>query len=174
MLLKEIIAVAREQGIAFGSLQVLDSMHVSADVNVPKDDTRQSNGQAPRDGDAAWGVKHTKKVRDQEGKIVKQKEYFYGYKQHVSLNAETGLITSVTHTAGNRYDGHHLPTLITSDLAQGIPVETATADKAYDDGGNHEFLKSKGIHSAIRLNAYRTAKKDSHKEIWLALQQTPE
>jgi len=174
MLLQEIIAIAKEQAIAFGSLQVLDSVHVIADVNVPKDEGRKSKGQTPHDPDAAWGAKHTKKVRDQQGKIVKQTEYFYGYKQHVSLNAATGLITSVTHTAGNAYDGHELPTLVKSDVAQGIPVETVTADKAYDDGENHEFLWSNNMHSAIRLNDYRTDKKDNNKAIWIDLKQSPE
>ena len=174
MLLQEIIAIAKEQAIAFGSLQVLDSVHVIADVNVPKDEGRKSKGQTPHDPDAAWGAKHTKKVRDQQGKIVKQTEYFYGYKQHVSLNAATGLITSVTHTAGNAYDGHELPTLVKSDVAQGIPVESVTADKAYDDGENHEFLWSNNMHSAIRLSDYRTDKKDDNKGIWIELKQSPE
>jgi len=174
MLLQEIIAIAKEQAIVFGSLQVLDSVHVIADVNVPKDEGRKSKGQTPHDPDAAWGAKHTKKVRDQQGKIVKQTEYFYGYKQHVSLNAATGLITSVTHTAGNAYDGHELPTLVKSDVAQGIPVESVTADKAYDDGENHEFLWSNNMHSAIRLNDYRTDKKDDNKGIWIELKQSPE
>jgi len=173
-LLQEIIAIAKEQGIAFGSIQVLDSVHVIADVNIPKDESRQNKGHAPRDGDAAWGVKHSKKVRDQQGNTIVQKEYFFGYKQHVSLNAATGLITSVTHTAGNAYDGHQLPALVENDLAQGIPVKIATADKAYDDGENHEFLRSHNMHSAIRLNDYRTTKKDDNKSIWIALQQTPE
>jgi len=174
MLLQEIIAIAKEQGISFGSLQVLDSVHVIADVNVPKDEGRQSKGQAARDGDAAWGVKHTKKFRDQQGNKVEQKEYFYGYKQHASLNAATGLITSVTHTPGNAYDGHELPALVMSDVTQGIPVKTVAADKAYDDGENHEFLWSNHMHSAIRLNDYRTTKKDDNKGIWIALQQSPE
>jgi IS5 family transposase len=173
-LLQEIIAIAKEQAIVFGSLQVLDSVHVIADVNVPKDDQRKDRGQAPHDPDAAWGVKHTKKVRDEKGTVVKHKEYFFGYKQHVSLNAATGLITSVTHTAGNAYDGHQLPTLVENDLAQGSPVKIAAADKAYDDGENHEFLWSHKMHSAIRLNDYRTTRKDDNKSIWIALQQTPE
>jgi IS5 family transposase len=174
MLLQEIIAIAKEQAIVFGSLQVLDSVHVIADVNVPKDEQRKDRGQTPHDPDAAWGVKHTKKVRDQQGNIVKQKEYFFGYKQHVSLNAATGLITSVTHTSGNTYDGHQLPALVKSDVAQGIPVQTVAADKAYDDGENHEFLWSNNMYSAIRLNEYRTNKKDDNKDIWITLQRSPE
>jgi IS5 family transposase len=174
MLLQEIIAIAQEKGVAFGSLQIVDSVHVIADVNVPKDEHRKDKGQTPHDPDAAWGVKHSKKVRDERGNTVVQKEYFFGYKQHVSLNAATGLITSVTHTAGNAYDGHQLPTLVKSDVAQGIPVKTVTADKGYDDGENHEFLQSNGMHSAIRLNDYRTNKKDDNKGVWIALQQSPE
>jgi IS5 family transposase len=173
MLLQEIIIIAKEKGVAFGA-QILDSVHVIADVNVPKDEQRKDKGQTPHDPDAAWGAKHTKKVHDQHGNTVKQTEYFFGYKQHVSLNAATGLITSVTHTAGNSYDGHQLPILVKADLAQGIPVKSVTADRGYDDGENHEYLQANGMHSAIRLNDYRTTKKDANKGIWIALKQSPE
>ena len=173
-LLQEIIVIAKEKGVAFGALQILDSVHVIADVNVQKDNQRKAKGETPRDADAAWGVKHTKTMRDPQGNTVKQTEYFFGYKQHVSLNAATGLITSVTHTSGNSYDGHQLPTLVKSDLAQGIPVKTVTADRGYDDGENHTYLQDNGIYSAIRLNDYRTNKKDANKAIWIALKQSPE
>jgi hypothetical protein len=49
---------------------------------------------------------------------------------------------------------------------QGIPVETYTADKEYDDGDNHYYLESKGLHSAIRLKRTRTEKKDKYKQRW--------
>jgi IS5 family transposase len=63
---------------------------------------------------------------------------------------------------------------VTSDLAQGIPVRIVAADKAYDDGENHEFLWSHDMYSAIRLNEYRTTKKDDNKDIWIALEQSAE
>ena len=34
----------------------------------------------------------------------------------------------------------------------------------YDDGENHYYLELRGIHSAIRLNNYRTQKKDKNNE----------
>jgi len=78
-------------------------VHTVADVNTAKDDRRQKEGKSPRDGDAAWGVKHTKRVRDDKGNSVKIPHYFHGYKMHASLNTVSELITSLTVTPGNAY-----------------------------------------------------------------------
>ena len=48
------------------ALQVVDSTHTLVDVNVRKDEGRQArDGKPPRDGGARWGVKHTRRVRDE-------------------------------------------------------------------------------------------------------------
>jgi len=173
-LLTEIIRIAREKGIHFGTIQVLDSVHTVADVNVEKDEKRQNkDGKPPRDPNAKWGVTGSRRVKDEHGQPVEQKEHFYGYKAHVSLNAENGLITSMVHTPGNAYDGHQLRALVARDLAQGLPVNIVTADRAYDDSDNHVLLSSKNIHSAIRLHSYRTQKKDRNKDVWLRLLDSP-
>lgn len=172
-MLREIIAVAQELGIAFGPIQVVDSVHTVADVNTRKDESRQKKGgKGPRDPSAQWGVKHTRKVKDDKGETVEQPEYFYGYKAHVSLNSEAELITSVRVTPGNKYDGHELPYLVRKDLSQGIGVEIVTADRGYDDGDNHYLLESLGIQSAIRLNDYRTKKKDENKRVWVEMMES--
>ena len=152
-LLSDIVQIAKEKGIQFGKIQVLDSVHTSADVNVQKDDQRRrKEGKPPRDGDARWGVKGTRKARTDKGERVTIRETFYGYKAHVSLNSATHLITSVAVTGGNAYDGHLLPVLVKSDLAQALPVGIVSADRGYDDSDNHILLWDKGIHSGIRLN----------------------
>jgi IS5 family transposase len=173
-MLSEIIHIALESGIQFGSIQILDSVHSIANVNIPKDEGRKKKGKAPRDPDASWGVKHTRKVKDEHGNTKEQKEYFYGYKAHVSMNAENGMITNLVSTPGNAYDGHQLPELVNRDLHLGLPFDTVAADRGYDDGSNHYFLQTKGLYSAIHLNSYRTQKKDENKEIWLQLKSTPE
>lgn len=38
----------------FGKLQVVDSVHLVADVNITKDKQRQKDGSPPRDKDAEW------------------------------------------------------------------------------------------------------------------------
>lgn len=173
-LLQDIVSLALEKGIVFGSVQVVDSTHSVADVNVKKDQSRQEKGKPPRDGSASWGVKRSYKVKDEKGQQREKKVYFYGYKAHASLNAQSGLITSLVHTAGNAPDGKQFARLLRKDLEQGLPVAIVTADRGYDDTDNHWFLWDQGIDSAICLNDYRTEKKDPSKAIWLQLQQTPQ
>jgi IS5 family transposase len=173
-LLEEIVQIALQSGIQFDAIQLVDSVHSIANVNTDKDPKRQKKGKGPRDPDARWGVKHKRKVQTEDGNEEEQVQYFYGYKAHVSLNAENGLITSLDTTSGEVYDGHYFTELVDHDLKQALPVETYAADKGYDDGENHYNLEVRGLHSAIRLKKTRTEKKDPNKQIWLDLRQTPQ
>ena len=103
-LLAEIIRQAQARGVRFGTIQVVDSTHVVANVNVVKEEARVAAGQPPRDGGARWGVKGKRVVRDAQGARVVREEYFYGYKVHASLNAAAEMITRVVVTAGNAPD----------------------------------------------------------------------
>lgn len=169
-LFNEIVKIAWEKGVKFGKLQIVDSVHLVADVNVEKDRKRQKEDQGPRDKDASWGAKGDKVVVDKDGKKHREGQYFYGYKDQVSLNADTELVTSVIPGYANDYDGHKLKELVEKDLGKGIEIEVVTGDKGYDDGENHYDLKQKGIKSAIRLKKHRTEKKDKNKESWLELE----
>ncbi len=172
-LLEEIVQIALSKGVRFGAIQIVDSVHSTANVNTDKDHHRQGKGKGPRDPDARWGVKHARKVKNEAGKEEKQIEYFYGYKAHISLNAENNLITGLEATSGEIHDSQHFTSLVDHDLHQSLPVETYTADKAYDDGENHYNLEVRGLHSAIRLKRTRTEKKDDAKQVWLDLCHTP-
>jgi len=171
-MLKEIVQIAVQNNIHFGSIQIVDSVHSVANVNTAKDKSREAKGKGPRDPDARWGAKHKHNVKTEDGQQIKQTEYFYGYKAHVSLNAETGLITSLEVTSGEAYDGHHFCSLVDQDLQQDLPVETYAGDKGYDDGENHLHLQLCGLHSAIRLKDTRTGKKDGNKGVWVELAKT--
>jgi IS5 family transposase len=173
-LLERIVQEAIIRGVRFGSIQIIDSVHSIADVNTGKDKNRESKGKGPHDPDAQWGAKHTRNVKNKEGKEEKQTEYFFGYKAHMSMNAESGMITSMEVTSGEAYDGHHFCSLVDHDLKQKLPLDTYTGDKGYDDGNNHYYLGYRGLHSAIRLKRTRTQKKDDNKQIWLELEKTPQ
>lgn len=174
-MLGQIVKEAMLRGVKFGSIQIVDSVHSIADVNTDKDKKRQDkDGKGPRDGDAHWGVKHKRKVKNEKGEDVEQTEYFYGYKAHVSMNAESGIITNLETTSGEAYDGHHFCSLVDRDLKHEIPVNTYAGDKGYDDGNNHLHLELKKLHSAIRLKKTRTKKKDANKQVWLELEKTPQ
>jgi hypothetical protein len=77
-------------------------------------------------------------------------------------------------TAGNAPDNEQFAELVARDRAQGLAVETYAADRGYDDTENHYLLESLGLHSAIRLKRTRTEKRDRNKEVWMALQATPQ
>ena len=123
-MLAEIVQTAVESGIQFGSIQIVDSVHSIATVNTAKDRVRQKHGEEPRDPDARWGVKHKRKVKTEHGKEEEQTEYFYGYKAHVSMNAENSLITSLETSSEEAYDGRYFCSLVDQDLAQQLPVNT--------------------------------------------------
>lgn len=68
-LLDTIVREARGRGVKFGSIQIVDSVHTVANVNTAKDRKRQDKeGKGPRDPDAQWGVKHKRKVKNEQGK----------------------------------------------------------------------------------------------------------
>jgi transposase, IS5 family len=172
-LLAEIVQMALTSGIQFGTFQVVDGVHSAANVNTAKDHGRKEDGKGPRDPDAKWGVKGNQKAKDQNGQDVDQVKYFYGYKGHVSMNAESNLITSLEVTSGEAYDGHHFCSLVDQDMAQNIPADTYSADRGYDDGNNHFYLEHLNLQSAICLKDIRTKKKDANKEVWLEMIQSP-
>jgi IS5 family transposase len=168
----EIIKIAREKGVKFGQLQIVDSVHVIADVNVRKDKQRQQEGNPPRDRDAGWGSKG-KKTEETGNGTEKRIKYFYGYKDQVSLNSEAEMVTTVIPGQASDYDGHKLMRVVDKDLTK-VKVDIVATDKGYDDGENHYALEQKGIHSAIRLNRRRLEKKDVNKDGWMKLAESPE
>ena len=154
--LQMIVSLAKQKGISFGQIQVVDATHTTADVDVKKDDERKKGGKGPRDGEAFWGSKGKKTVRTSDGNIVKVNKMFYGYKAHLSLNAESEIITAVIVTPGNKPDGQQFPGLVQKDEEAGIEARVYAGDRGYDDGDNHELLFCRGKNSALRLNHYRT------------------
>lgn len=168
-LFEQIVRLARAKGIKFGQLQVVDSTHSVADVDVSEDEKRQKEGKEPRDSDARWGAKGKVRVQRADGEVEVRTKYFYGHKQHISLNAETGIVTSAVHTSGEAPDGKQLEELVRKDEEVGVEAQVYAGDKGYDDGDNHEMLESRGKKSALRLNRYRTHKKDRNKEKWVRM-----
>jgi len=164
-LLRDVLVMAISQGVEFGTIQVMDSTHTLADVNVTKDKRRNDEGKGRRGGDARWGTK---------GKRGGKRRTFYGYKMHTAMNAESEMITSLVVTGGNAHDGKQLPKLVEKDQELGVTIETYAADRGYDDSENHYLLETKDMHSAIILNRYRTEKKDTNKQVWIDLKGTPQ
>lgn len=161
---------ARGQGVEMGSLQVLDSVHTQADVNLLKDRDRQDADQPPRDPDAQVVNKGKRRVVEPDGERGERVVRYRGYKSHVAVNAATGLVTAVVPARGNTADNKAFPAVRARDRAQGLGVTTYGGDRAYDDTDIYCRLDEEGLQTAICLNDYRTQKKDANKEPWLALE----
>jgi transposase, IS5 family len=165
----QVLWQARGQGIRMGAIQVVDSVHTVADVDNEADRQRQNDGKPPRDGQAQLVKKGKRRRTEPDGSQVTKEVLYRGYKTHVSLNAETGLITSLIPTGGSAADNRQFEALLAHDEAQGVGATIYAGDKAYDDIGCHGALIEAGKQAALRLHAYRTQKKNPHKEPWLRI-----
>lgn len=169
----DLLAQARRQGLEMGSIQVLDSVHTQADVNNEKDRDRQNRGQGPRDPEAQVINKGRRPVVEADGTVTQKAIRYRGYKTHVALNAETGIVTSIAPGPGNSADNRAFPALRAHDRSLGLPTQIYAGDRAYDDTDIHARLAAEGLQSGITLHNYRTQKKDGHKEVWLELAANP-
>lgn len=164
---------ARDQGLRLGRIQLVDSVHTQADVNAEKDRGRQEKGQAARDADARVVNKGERDVVEADGRKVKKQIRYRGYKTHVSVDAKTGLVTSVLPSWGDSADNKAFPQLLEHDLSLHLPTHTYGGDKAYDDTDIFERIEQQKMHVGIKLRSTRTRKKDPNKQRWLDLKKTP-
>jgi IS5 family transposase len=75
-----------------------------------------------------------------------------GYKAHIVVEEESGIITEVATTPANATDGSQLlPLLKEQEKAHSLTPQELTADKAYDWGENLESLASKKTIANIAL-----------------------
>jgi IS5 family transposase len=169
-----IIRQAMEHGLQLGPTQIGDSVHTEADVNNEKDRERQEKGKPPRDPDAQVVNKGKREVVEPDGRKTTRQIRYKGYKAHVSVNAETGLTTTVIPARGNTADNKAFAALLAHDHSLDLPTTTYGGDRAYDDTDIHERIEAAGLHSGICLNDYRTKKKDPNKQRWFDLLATPE
>ena len=138
----QIVLQAREAGLVSDRLQIIDATHLQAKVDLfrlpePPADTPPAVAPGSPDPDARFGRKSEKKS-------------FYGYKEHIGIDADSELVTGVRVTAGNVADSQILGPLIDSH------AQEVTADKGYDTDANHRQLQEGGQRSSIIVKANRT------------------
>ena len=178
----ELIIQAKKMGVKFGEIQIVDATHSDANMNIDRDNGRKKKKKESVDKDAKWGVKHSRKVKDDKGKTYNQKQCFLGYKTHASLNEKTGIVTSLKVSPGNKYDGHYLPSLVKKDQKKKLIAAKKikklkeqerkiiyACDRGYDDGENHTLLEDNNLGDAIKIKNTRLTKKDKNKDKWKKL-----
>lgn len=134
-----IIERARAAGLIHDRLRIIDATHFEAKVDLfrlPKSEAGAAAQNSP-DAEARFGRKSKSKG-------------FYGYKEHVAIDADSELITAVAVTPGNVADSEVFAPLVDA------PAREVTADKGYDTNDNHQRLKRNGQRSSIIVKKNRT------------------
>jgi len=107
-MLEQIVTIAQEAGIVFGPLQLVDSTHSIADVDLAQEKHRDDDDRGPRDPGARWGCKGVYTFHDGEGEPHRRRKYFYGlYLDGVELSSQvahrpTGHRVNLNHGYGQR------------------------------------------------------------------------
>jgi hypothetical protein len=169
-----ILQQAVAAGVELGKIQVVDSVHTVADVDNDADRKRQEQGKPPRDRQARLVKKGRRRQTGPDGKVTIRAVRYRGYKAHVSLNALTGLITSLWPTGGNAADNRQFPHLLAHDQEVGVGAEIYAGDKAYDDTDLHVRLWEHGIFPAFRLRTSRTDGDSAQSLLWQRIKASPE
>jgi len=163
---------ARDHGLSFGKIQLVDSVHTQADVNGEKEAARQEKGVSPRDPEARVVDKGTRVVTDADGTRKRKRIRHKGYKTHTSMDAKTRLVTSLVPDYGNSADNKAFAALFAHDRSLNLPTDTYGGDKAYDDTAIFEVIEQAGMHVGIKLRRFRTSKKDPNKERWIEIKES--
>jgi IS5 family transposase len=165
----QIIGQARDLGVVLGSIQLVDSVHTEANVDRTRNRERREQGLPSTDPEATIVHKGKRSVVEADGTVHQQEVTYLGFKTHVSMDAETGIVTSIKPAMGNTADGAQMPDLIKHDSALGVPGWIYAADRGYDDGDLIAFLEHLRKYPAIRLKDFRTAPSNKNAAKWLAM-----
>jgi len=138
----QIIAQARDAGLVHDRLRIIDATHLQTKVDLFRlpaapPGTPPSEAPGSPDPDARFGRKSAK-------------QSFYGYKEHIAIDADSELITAVAVTPGNVADSEVFIPLVDRQARE------VTADKGYDTNANHQKLKAGGQRSSIITKENRT------------------
>lgn len=124
------------RGLILKKGTLVDATVIEAAPKKPSQNEDGSAGKSPIDPEADWTKKGGK--------------YLFGYKAHVGVDQESGLIRRVVMTPAHVHDGEMLGEVISGDELW------AFADKAYDSKKNHKILEAKNVENGILMKGTKT------------------
>lgn len=157
--LSKIFARVREglknKGLILENFTFVDSTHL-----VSKNNVWEERDKAISKKYEEFNNKVLKKIaRDKQATIgcKGNKKFWYGYKKHISVDMQSGLINKVKVTTANEQDGNHVKSV--------CPTKGAVyGDKGYCTTKSVTDIKSKGCHAApIKKNNMKGKNRDLDK-----------
>jgi len=150
----KIVELARANKLVSNKLYIVDSTDVKAKVDMFRvtEEIKKSKDENGNDSNPNKDGGFTTPDPDAKfGRKSKNKK-FYGYKEHLCVDAESEIIVGRKTTPGNELDGNHFQDVIPG---KSLP-KVITADKSYDDKKNHKYLAVKRIRNGIILRKNHT------------------
>lgn len=144
--LNQITNGLQEQLPLFGDEVAIDSTSVRTHSNPNKES--KITGEVS-DPEAAWGFKTDARSKKKDGK-----EFFFGYKVHMVVDANYHVPITFKLMAANHNDSPQLPGLMDKayETFDWFDPKVATADRGYDAATNFEYLYvKKGIDPVIHI-----------------------
>lgn len=120
---------------------IVDATLVEAAVKKPDQKENGDAGKSEVDKDAEWVCKGSKR--------------YFGYKAHMSVDANKGFILKAKFTKAKCFEGHVLEEMLPEKQ------EWVFADKAYQSKSNEQLLKNRGIKNGIMRKAALRIKLDA-------------
>lgn len=134
-LFDELSKQIEKMGLVIKKGTLVDASIVQADVQLPKPKSDGKGGTSKTDRDASWTKKHGKS--------------YFGYKIHVGVDQESGIIRKQAFTSAHVHDTKLFSLLISEDEA------FVFADKGYAPSKNNLLLKRRGIKNGILFKRER-------------------
>jgi len=129
----------KQKNLLLENFTFVDSTHL-----ISKNNIWQERDEAIRKKYEEFNNKILKKVaRDKEATIgcKGSNKFWYGFKKHVSVDMQSGLINKIKLTTGNEQDGNHVKSICPKNGA-------VYGDKGYCTKTSVKTIKSKGCHVA--------------------------
>lgn len=117
---------------------IVDATLIEAAVKKPDQNDDGTAGQSKQDPEAEW--------------VCKGKKRYFGYKVHVAVDANSGIIRNALLTKAKKHEGHVLGDILPKEQ------EWVFADKAYESRENTKMLKERNFKNGLMNKASRRVK----------------
>lgn len=154
----KIVDIARTHKLVSNKLHIIDATDVKAKVDqfriteeIKKSEEKENNKDKDNNDKQCQGKFDTPDTDARFGRKSDNKK-FYGYKEHIRMDAESGIIVDSKTTPGNESDCSQFEELLSTAPPPGV----ITADRGYDSKENHQLLVKKHIRNGIILRNNHT------------------
>ena len=117
---------------------IVDATLIEAAVKKPDQNDDGTAGRSKQDPEAEW--------------VCKGKKRYFGYKVHVAVDADSGIIRNALLTKAKKHEGHVLGDILPKEQ------EWVYADKAYESRENTKMLKERKFKNGLMNKASRRVK----------------